>query len=112
MNFKFFLLILLMVIATNVYSKNDYPNKPIRFLVPAAVGGGADIVARIAANQFMYDLKENVVVDNRGGAGGILAFETLLNSPADGYTIIVMSNGAQEEMFAKNRCPLGHRCCE
>lgn len=102
MNIKFFLLTILMVLVTNVYSKNDYPNKPLRFLVPAAVGGGADIVARIAANQLMYDLKENVVVDNRGGAGGILAFETLLNAPADGYTIIVMSNGAQEEMFAKN----------
>ena len=65
-----------------------FPSKPIRFVVPVPPGGGADFVARAFATRLTETLGQQVVVDNRGGAAGIIAMEAVAKAPADGYTLI------------------------
>lgn len=67
---------------------DSYPTRPIRFLVGFAAGGPVDIVARVMAEWLSNRLGQQVVVENRGGSGGNLAAQALVNSPADGYTIL------------------------
>lgn len=66
-----------------------YPNKPIRFIVPFAAGGGGDIVVRTVAAKLSERLGQNVAVDNRSGAGGSLGTEIASQAPSDGYTILM-----------------------
>jgi tripartite-type tricarboxylate transporter receptor subunit TctC len=66
----------------------DFPVKPIRLVVPVPPGGGADFVARSYANQLTKALGQQVVVDNRGGAAGIIAMDAVAKAPADGYTLV------------------------
>jgi tripartite-type tricarboxylate transporter receptor subunit TctC len=71
-----------------------YPSRPIRIVVPSAPGGGTDIVARLVAQALQERWGQTVVVDNRGGAGGIPAVAMVAKSSApDGYTMCVGSNG-------------------
>ena len=70
-----------------------YPTKPIRMIAPFAPGGGADYVARVAAQKLNAALGQPVVVDNRGGAGGAIGTELAARSPADGYTLLLGSQG-------------------
>ncbi len=65
-----------------------FPNKPIRFIVPVPPGGGADFVARNYAMQLSKAFGQQFVIDNRGGAAGIIAMDALAKAPADGYTLI------------------------
>ena len=64
-----------------------YPEKPIRYIVPSAAGGGADSLARILAAELTKQLGQQVVVDNRAGASGTIGMEMLVNANPDGYTI-------------------------
>ena len=68
-----------------------YPTKPVRLVVGFPPGGAADILARIAAQQMSLALKEQVVVDNRGGAGGLVATEITARAVPDGYTLLFTS---------------------
>lgn len=68
-----------------------FPTKPIRMLVGFAPGGSTDVVARGIAQRMTESLGQNVIVENRPGAGGALATERVATSPADGYTIQMMS---------------------
>lgn len=70
-------------------SQQNYPTKPIRFIVPFPPGGGTDILARQVSNKLTERLKWNIVVDNRPGAGGNIGIEAAAKSPADGYTIVM-----------------------
>ena len=58
-----------MVIVSGAYAQS-YPSKPVRFIVPFAAGGGADFVARVVAQKFTMAFGQQLVIDNRGGAGG------------------------------------------
>jgi tripartite-type tricarboxylate transporter receptor subunit TctC len=73
---------------------SNYPSKPVRMVVPSAPGGGTDIVARLIAQGLQEAWGQTVVVDNRGGAGGIPAVTMVAkNSIPDGYTMCLGSNG-------------------
>lgn len=67
----------------------SYPNRPIRFIVPFPPGGGNDIVGRIIAQKLAEGLKQTVVVDNRGGAGGTIGTDMTAKAPPDGHTMLV-----------------------
>ena len=70
----------------------DYPNKPVRVIVPFAVGGPADIYARFIAQRLGDTLKQSFVVDNRPGAGSVIGTDAVAKSAPDGYTLLLMSN--------------------
>ena len=70
-----------------------YPLKPIRLIVPFAAGGGTDILARLLGQRLTETMGQPFVVDNRGGAGGVIGAELAAKSPADGYTIVLGSPG-------------------
>lgn len=70
---------------------NDYPNKPIRLIVPFPPGGINDVVGRIVATHLGERLGKQIVVDNRAGAGGIIGGELAANAPKDGYTLLITS---------------------
>lgn len=72
---------------------DDYPSHPIRLIVPFAAGGAADAVARIVSKRVGDALGQTVVVENRGGGGGIIAAELVKNSNADGYTLLLGQSG-------------------
>ena len=98
--FKFFRTIFwplfLAVIATlhaGLASAQAFPTKPIRIIVPFGVGGIADITARTVAQRLSETLGQQVLVDNRPSAGGIVASEAVAKAEPDGYTLLLMSNG-------------------
>lgn len=66
-----------------------FPNRPIRLIVPYAAGGGPDLLARKTAEVVSRDLGQPIVVENKVGAGGILAAEVVAQQPADGYTLMI-----------------------
>ena len=66
----------------------EYPTRPIRILIGFSPGGGADIVTRIVAPAMSESLAQNIVIDNRPGANGIIAAELAAKSPPDGYTLL------------------------
>src|SRR5688572_23062609 len=69
----------------------NYPTKPVRLIVPFPPGGSNDIVGRLMAQELTEKLGKQVVVDNRGGAGGVLGTEIAANSDADGHTLLIIS---------------------
>jgi tripartite-type tricarboxylate transporter receptor subunit TctC len=69
----------------------DYPTKPVRLIIPFPPGGSNDVVGRMIATQLSERLGKQVVVDNRGGAGGVIGTEMAANAPNDGYTLLMIS---------------------
>jgi tripartite-type tricarboxylate transporter receptor subunit TctC len=81
---------------------SPYPDRPIRFLVPVSAGGGADISARAVAARLSDSLGQQVVVDNRPGAAGSIALETLANAAPNGYTMgLITTTHAINRSLAK-----------
>ena len=89
-------------VATALHAQN-YPNKPVRFIVPQPPGGGADIVGRVAALKLQEALGQQFVVDNRSGAGGIVGAELVARAPADGYTLLLGYTGVLTIMPSLHR---------
>jgi len=69
----------------------NYPNRPVRVVVPFAPGGGSDITARVFSQKLSEAFNQQFVVDNRGGAGGLIGMEIVAKAPPDGYTLMMMS---------------------
>lgn len=77
--------------AVTSFAQQDYPNRPIRMIVPYPPGGPTDIMGRLTSEVLSKRLNQNVVVDNRGGAATVIGAEMAARSPADGYTVLVSS---------------------
>src|SRR5262245_33202874 len=71
----------------------SYPVKPVRLVVPFAAGGAVDTVARALGQKLMDSWKQPVLVDNRPGAGGNIAADSVAKAPADGYTLLITTQG-------------------
>jgi len=80
---------LALVIAGAAFAQGGYPNRPVRLIVPSSAGGGTDIVARILTPDLSKRLGQQVVVENRPGAGTMIGIEAAARSPADGYTLLM-----------------------
>lgn len=76
----------------NIASAQDYPHRPIRFLVPGAAGSSQDILARVLANKLSQQLHQQVVVDARAGATGLIAIDIAKTAAPDGYTIVAATS--------------------
>jgi tripartite-type tricarboxylate transporter receptor subunit TctC len=70
----------------------DYPNRPVRIIVPFAAGGPADVYARFLGQRLQEALGQPFIVDNRPGGGSVIGTDAVAKSPADGYTLLMMSN--------------------
>ena len=84
-------MVLLLVAGNTAALGADYPTRPVRLVVGFPPGGAADILGRVAAHQLTERLGQQVVVDNRGGAGGLVATEITARAAADGYTLLFTS---------------------
>lgn len=71
----------------------DYPSKPITLIVPFSAGGGVDVMARLLAEKLRVSLKQDIVVENKPGASGMLGAQFVSRAPADGYTLMLGSAG-------------------
>jgi len=101
-NYVTFLLATATLAVTPVIAQN-YPARAIRLIVPSAPGGGTDIVGRTVANKLTEYLGQQVVIDNRAGAGTIIGIDIAAKSPPDGYTLLVglSTLAINPSMFAK-----------
>lgn len=82
-----------LAVLAPVAQAQSYPTKPIRLIVPFPPGGGNDVIARVIAQKLGERLGQQVIVDNRAGANGIVGLQALMQSPPDGYTLAVGAAG-------------------
>ena len=98
---------------TPARAQDRYPSKPVRVVVPFAVGGATDIMARIMGQKMGEILGQTFVVDNRPGAGGNLGSDFVAKAPADGYTLLMAtasSHGANPNLYVTAQVgPIGRR---
>ena len=90
--FRLLLLAAILVAATQTHAQ-PYPNRPIKFIVPFPPGGNLDFIARTIQPKLSEALGQPVVIENKGGAGGIIGAEYAAKQPADGYTIFLGNTG-------------------
>jgi tripartite-type tricarboxylate transporter receptor subunit TctC len=87
-------LVLVGVAATTAASAQNFPNHPIKLIVPFPAGGPNDIIGRAVGQKMSEILKQQVIIDNRGGAGGVIGTDAVVKAAPDGYTIAITSAGA------------------
>jgi len=81
------------IVASAAASAQDFPSKPIRLIVPFPPGGPNDLIARVVGQKMSEILKQQVIVDNRSGAGGTLGVDVVAKAPPDGHTIAITTSG-------------------
>ena len=82
----------LVILGSNAAHAQDYPNKPVRIVVPFAAGGPADIYARAVGQYLTESLKQPFTVDDKPGGGSLIGTDIVAKSPADGYNLLLISN--------------------
>ncbi|AWB34961.1 Bug family tripartite tricarboxylate transporter substrate binding protein [Orrella marina] len=94
-------IVMAFALSTGIAWAQDYPNKPIRIIVPYSPGGGTDAVARLVGEKVSNSLKQPVIVENRAGASANIGTQAVARSPADGYTILITAPNftTSEAMF-------------
>ena len=96
-----FLFGLLVGFCAALAQAQSYPARPVRLIVPFPPGGSNDVVGRVIATQLSERLGQSVIVDNRGGGGGTIGMNAAAKSPADGYTLLMISVGYPVSMALK-----------
>jgi tripartite-type tricarboxylate transporter receptor subunit TctC len=81
----------LLCLICGVAAAQGYPAKPLKLIIPFPPGGSNDVIGRVIGTQLGERLGHGVVIDNRGGAGGVIGIEVAAKSPADGYTLLLIS---------------------
>src|SRR6185295_5003798 len=81
-----------LALFASVAAAQTFPTKPIRFLVPFGPGGVGDITARVVAQKMGDQMGQQVIIDNRPGAGGVVATEIVAKAEADGHTMLLLNN--------------------
>jgi tripartite-type tricarboxylate transporter receptor subunit TctC len=94
-----------MLVAAGTASAQSFPVKPVHILVPYPPGGGVDVLARTLGDVVSKQWGQSVVVENRPGAGGVIASQALATSPPDGYTLIVVASGHATNPFLYSKIP-------
>src|SRR5207245_11648339 len=87
--FRLFLMLLGLAAGAQALAQQDYPSRPIRLITPAAQGGTTDLLARVFGARLAEVFKQQVVVDNRASASGVIAGELTANALSDGYTLLL-----------------------
>jgi tripartite-type tricarboxylate transporter receptor subunit TctC len=88
----FIALAAILCLAGGQAAAQAYPDKPVRIVVPFGAGGGTDTMARVVADGFQRALGQPFVVDNKAGAGGNIGMQVVAKAPADGYTLLMVTN--------------------
>jgi tripartite-type tricarboxylate transporter receptor subunit TctC len=97
------LLISAVMLSAAAHAADTFPSRPIRLIVPYPPGGGTDIVGRLLSEKLSMSLGQPIVIDNRGGAGGVLGTETVAKATPDGYTLLLVptSHVINPSIYAK-----------
>src|SRR3954466_13410891 len=82
-------LLLSSAVAASAAFGQTYPTKSVRLVIPYPPGGGTDIIGRVVAQKLTDAFSQQVIVDNRGGAGGIVGTEIVAKAPPDGYALLM-----------------------
>src|SRR5947208_10637253 len=102
---RVFAVCLLMLGSIGSAAALDYPPRPVRWVVPYTPGGGTDITARIMAQWLSERLGQQFVIENKPGAGNNIGTETVVHSPPDGYTLLLVNpaNAINATLYPKLR---------
>jgi tripartite-type tricarboxylate transporter receptor subunit TctC len=100
-----FVLCAVSVLSGAAFAGAAYPNRPVRIVVPFAAGGVADTTARIVAEKLSDKFGQRFYVENQPGAGGITAARTVIASPPDGYTLVMLTNGTAVSVSLFEKLP-------
>ena len=101
---RFFIwMLLLMAMSAQSAAQTSYPTRPVRIIVPYTAGGSADFMARLIGLKLTEAWGQQILVENRGGAGGNLGMEVAQKSAADGYTLVMVNNSQaiNESLYSK-----------
>src|SRR3982751_1348217 len=95
--------LLLLILCTCMATAQEYPPRSLRLIIPVAPGGGTDILGRLIARKLSETYGQQVVVDNRPGAGTVIGSDLLSKSPPDGHTLSVQINAlaANHSLYSK-----------
>src|SRR5262245_2062636 len=97
------LFLALLLSTANAFAQ--YPSKPIRLISPFPPGGSVDVVGRLLSAKVSESLGQQMVVENRSGASGVIGTELVMNSPADGYTLLINTIPFVSNQFLMPRAP-------
>jgi tripartite-type tricarboxylate transporter receptor subunit TctC len=100
-----FMVVVLAFALASAAQAQSYPDRPIRLVVPFAAGGTVDIIARIVGGRLAEVSGSKVIVDNRGGAGGVIGTEMVAQSPGDGYTLLFHSGSITYDPALHDKLP-------
>jgi tripartite-type tricarboxylate transporter receptor subunit TctC len=95
----------MLAVGGGASAQSAFPSKPVHIFVPYAAGGGVDILARTLGEVVSKQWGQSVVVENRPGAGGVVASQALVSSAPDGYTLIVVASGHATNAFLYPKIP-------